>query len=458
MKILPLIKIIYLISKYRVLDLLIVKTNYAVKILYRLVITIFYPYNILCYHTEISGQKLLEFFKQLGPIYIKFGQTISTRPDIIGQDFASNLRGLQDRLDPFSFEVISDILERCWGADIKSICTYIDQQPIASASVAQVHKAKLICGSQVAVKVLRPKIHQRYSQDLTILRQIANLLNKIMPQLIKFKITEIIEIFDQNMQLELNLLMEAANCSELQDNLIKDHDVILPKVYWHLTTSNVLVTQWIDGISIYNTAELTAKNIDTKLLATKMAVMFFNQTYRDGFFHADLHPGNIFVTNEGRIALIDFGIMGRLPDIDRLAVAQILHNLLKRDYIAVAKVHIKAGYIPKETNLMLFAQYCRSVCEPIAGLALKDVCISKILAQMFQIIEIFSLQIQPQLVMLQKSMVIIEGIGKTLDPDINMWQLAYPWMEEWAIKNISIEARIVAKLKQFIASSFENII
>ena len=180
--------------------------------------------------------------------------------------------------------------------------------------------------------------------------------------------------------------------------------------------------------------------------------MFFNQTYRDGFFHADLHPGNIFVAGDGRIAMVDFGIMGRLSDKDRYSVAQILHAFLKKNYMQVAKIHLKAGYIPEGTNLQLFAQYCRAVCEPIVGLPLKDVSISSILDQMFEVINIFGLQIQPQLVLLQKSMVIIEGIGKALNPNINMWELAYPWMEEWAIKNISFEAMVVAKVKNFISN------
>jgi ubiquinone biosynthesis protein len=451
------LRLIFLLSKYRVLDNFI-KANYntLAVFFYNIITFIFYPLNVF-FKKDFSGQILVELCNKLGPVYIKFGQTLSTRPDLIGEEICQSLQTLQDKLPPFPFQTVKNIIEREINQDIDKVFSMFEQQAFAAASVAQVHKAKLLSGQDVAVKVLRPEIHQTYKRDLKVLALLANILSGLFPKLKKLKIKEVIAIFDATMKLELNLRMEAANCSELRDNLTKDDDVYLPQIYWDLTTEKVLTTEWVEGTSIYEAKKLQQLGFDTALLSKKMAISFFNQTYRDGFFHGDLHPGNILITQEGKIGFIDFGIMGRLSDKDRFSVAQILHGFLTRNYMQVAKIHMQAGYIPQDTDLALFAQHCRAICDPIVGKALKDVSISKILSQMFSVIQEFGLEIQPQLISLQKSMVIIEGIGKILNPEINMWELAYPWMEKWATKNISLEAQLLRKFKQIISHKLFDI-
>jgi len=440
------LRLVHVISKYRIFDEFIkAKSSIVVRFFYRILVTVFCPIR--------SSGKLVDALKELGPIYIKFGQTLSTRPDIIGSQACEELKDLQDKLDPFPFEELEQIFHKETGRNLSEVFKDFNKNSVAAASVAQVHKAVLHSGDVVAVKVLRPGIKVKCMQDLKILNLLARAVSYFCPKTSNLKLLEVLKIFEDSMKMELNLRMEAANSSELKDNLSNDIGVYIPPAYWDLTTEKVLVTRWVDGISIYDVEALKAKGLDPIEISKRVAIMFFEQTYRDGFFHADMHPGNIFVTLEGQIALVDFGIMGRLSTKDRISVAQILQGFLRRDYAQVAKVHLKAGYIPKDTDLALFAGYCRSICEPIVGLALKDVSISKILAQLFHVIQEFSLDIQPQLILLQKSMVLIEGVGKILNPEINMWELAYPWMEKWTIKNLGFEAKVVSfisKIKQSI--------
>ena len=458
-----LLKFVYMASKYRVLDGAFRERGSRIwRYCYSFLAGVFYPKRFFTrWCPDHHAHNLLSFCALLGPIYIKFGQTLSTRPDIIRAENALILKSLQDDLTPVSFDLIQETLNQELGGDLNEIFSYIDPSPVASASVAQVHKAVLRSGQHVAVKVLRPNIHNDYTKSLKSLKIVAKCIAWIFADIEKFKLPEVIEIFHASMSQELNLKLEAANCSELQDNLAKIKvqsgagGVVLPCVYWQFTTQKVLVSSWISGVSVYHEEGLGA--IDRKDVSYRLANMFFHQTYQDGFFHADLHPGNILILPNGQIALVDFGIMGRLSDRDRLGVAQILYCLLKRDYLGAARAHLNAGYVPESTDLALFAQHCRAVCEPIVGLALKDVSIGNVLGQMLSVIKAFDIQVQPQLILLQKSMLVIEGVGKTLNPDINMWQLAYSWMENWGIKNLSIEARMLARFKKFIAKEIFKI-
>lgn len=440
------LRLVHIMSKYRIFDDFVkAKSSLITRFFYRILVIIFCP-------LKYPG-KLIDALKELGPIYIKFGQTLSTRPDIISQKACEDLKELQDRLDPFPFEELKKIFYQETSKTLEEVFSSFQQESVAAASVAQAHKAVLYCGTVVAVKVLRPGIKAKCTQDLKILNFLVRIISRLYPKTNNFKLLEVLKIFEDSMKMELNLRMEGANSSELKDNLSHDARIYIPPVYWDLTTEKVLVTKWVDGISIYDALSIRGAGLDPVEISKRVAIMFFEQTYRDGFFHADMHPGNIFVTPDGQIALVDFGIMGRLATRDRISVAQILQGFLRRDYMQVAKVHLKAGYIPKDTDLALFAAYCRSICEPIVGLALKDVAISKILGQLFQVIQEFGLDIQPQLILLQKSMILIEGVGKILNPDINMWELAYPWMEKWTIKNLGFESRIVnfiSKIKQSI--------
>ena len=385
---------------------------------------------------------------RLGPIYIKLGQTLSTRPDLTGEEIAEDLKTLQDKLPPFSTKKAIKIFESECGVKISDAFDRFDETPVAAASIAQVHKAKLKNGEQVAVKILRPNIEKEYASDIRGLRLLAKLLHWFLPKYRRLRAAEVVDLFDRTMRAELNLKLEAACASELRDNAAPG--IYVPKVYWEYTAKRVLVTEWIDGISIYDHEQLVASSLKPKDIAAKIVMMFWDQAYNHGFFHADLHPGNILVRHDGQVALLDFGIMSRLPERDRFCVAEILGAFLLKDYMRVAEVHVRAGYIPADTDLFAFAQNCRIIAEPIMGLNLGDISIAKLLAELFRITEEFGMETQPQLLMLQKTMVVVEGIGKSLDPDINVWKLAEPWMKKWAIKNISPEAKLIRAVKKLI--------
>jgi len=396
------------------------------------------------------GTSLASFFKSLGPIYIKFGQTLSTRPDLIGEDVALALRDLQDKLEPFSSNIARSKIEKYTGQKICDIFDEFEDKPVAAASIAQVHRARLKSGQQVAIKLLRPDIFHKYNQDIRFLEYLAHLLTKFTKKAKRLKPVEVIAVFKESMMMELNLQLEAAAASRIYDNFISDEMLYIPKIYWQFTSQKMITLEWIDGVSIYDLKKIRSMGLNPRELARKISVIFFNQAFRDGFFHADLHPGNILVRPDGRIALVDFGIIGILPEEDRLAIAEILYAFITRDYSLVAEVHHRAGYIPKDTNLELFAQSCRAIAEPILGLSAKDISIGNLLAQLFQVTENFGMETQSQLLFLQKTMVVVEGIGKALDKNINMWQLAEPWIKEWAENNISAKAKIIRFLKKLL--------
>jgi ubiquinone biosynthesis protein len=320
--------------------------------------------------------------------------------------------------------------------------------PIASASIAQVHRATLKSTEniteKVAIKVLRPQIHIHFKKNIKMLKSILRLLTMNMDHNLKLRIYEMVHVLDRSVIFELDLLKEAAACDELRENICGDFDVKVPKVYWNYCTENVMVTEWIDGVSVYEADQL---GINKTLIAQRIAIMFFNQTYRDGYFHADLHPGNILITSDGKISLVDFGIMGHLRDQDRIGIAKILYYFFQRNYNKVAEIHLELGYIPYDSDLKLFAQSCRAVVEPILHKPVKDISIGILLGRLLKMSSDCGMQAQPQLLMLQKTMVVVEGIGRILDPDINMWALAEPWIHEWAKKNINCTSEAKRKIK-----------
>lgn len=452
-------RLLFLLNKYQLLRD--ITKSVKLPLFARLVILLF---RIFCYypfHFKKSNTPIAERFaralQSMGPIYIKLGQVLSSRPDLIGIDNTEYLRCLQDKLPEFDYTIAKAIIEGELKQPINSIFSEFEETPVAAASIAQVHKAKLITGEDVAVKILRPKIQKEYEKDIIFLEDVASILTSLLKSTKRFKLRELVDVFKHSMQLELNLKLEAAAASRIKDNFEKDSTLLVPYIYWQFSTDKILVMEWIQGVSIYNKELLNDLGLDCKKLAVNLANIFFNQAHRDGFFHADLHPGNILVCHNGQIALVDFGIIGILPEQDRLAIAQILYAFLKKDYGLVAKIHHKAGYIPKGTNLEYFAQSCRAVAEPIIGLNIKNISIGKILTQLFKITKEYGMEAQPQLILLQKTMLSIEGITQILDKDINMWQVMEPWMKKWAVKNISPEARILRFVKKALNNIFSKI-
>lgn len=445
-----LFKVLYTLSKYQILtDPGNIFVPSRIRFLGNIIALFSYPKSVFFHPTMPFGKRLASFCKDLGPIYIKFGQTLSTRPDLVGKEVAESLKYLQDKLPAFDAEIAIKIIETQFNRKIDEIFAKFNKKPIAAASIAQVHKAELLSGEKVAVKILRPDIAEKYHHDIKFLTFLANLASTFLPKTKRLKPNDIVKVFAGSMRYELDLKMEAAAASKLKDNFTGDSSLHIPNIYWQYTAENVLTIEWIDGVSIYNRSKILELGLDPIKVAANIAVIFFNMAYRDGFFHADLHPGNILVKKNGQIALLDFGIIGILPERDRIGIAEILYALLKRDYLKVAEVHRKIGYVPNKTDEVLFAQSIRSVAEPIIGMAIKDISIGNLLARLFKITEEFGMETQPQLLMLQKTIVVVEGIGQSLDHNINMWQLAEPWIKKWATKNLTPEAQILRLIKRF---------
>ncbi len=445
------IHLLYIVSKYRVLtDSGHFELPFSLKVLGRFFSIILYPIGLFTKSNLNFGQRSAGLFQSLGPIYIKFGQTLSTRPDLIGTEVADSLKYLQDKLPPFSYRIVKARIEERFGQKLSDLFDSFDDTPVAAASIAQVHKAKLKSGEIVAVKILRPNIAQKYEEDIAFLEYGAEVITRFLKKAKRLRPKEVMSVFRQSMNLELNLRSEAAAASRILDNFANDSSLHIPRIYWNLTHDDIITLEWIDGVSIYDRKAIKKLGFDPKDIAAKIAVIFFNQAYRDGFFHADLHPGNILVCPNGKVALVDFGIIGILAEDDRLAIAEILYAFLKRDYKLVAEVHHRVGYIPKDTNLEYFAQSCRAVAEPIIGIAIKNISIGNLLAQLFKVTEEYGMETQPQLLLLQKTMVVVEGIGQSLDEDINMWLLAEPWIKKWAAKNLSPEAKLLRMIKKIL--------
>jgi len=398
------------------------------------------------------GERLATALEKLGPTFIKLGQALSTRADLVGDEVAQDLARLQDKLPNFPYEVALAIIKEEFDRPVDELFQSIDPQPVAAASIAQVHQAVTIEGKKVAIKLLRPGIENIFARDIQLFLWLAKLIEKRVPYSRRLKPVEVINIFAQTVRMEMDLRFEAAAASELKENCIHDKGFYVPEIDWQRTSKRVLTLEWVDGIPIIDKEALTAAGHDLEKIARQLAVSFFNQAYRDGFFHADMHPGNLFVNSNGDIVVIDFGIMGRLDKQTRLYVAEILHGFLIRDYRKVAKVHFDAGYVPKHQSIDNFAQACRSIGEPIIGLPVAQISIARLLMQLFKITEDFEMETQPQLLLLQKTMMLVEGVGSVLDPNVNMWKLAEPWIEAWAVRNLGPEAKLINAAKAFVSA------
>jgi ubiquinone biosynthesis protein len=388
-----------------------------------------------------TGYRLALALEELGPIFIKIGQTLSIRPDIIGKEIADELVKLQNNLKSSDFSLIKKIIEAEFQDSLENIFTDFEQQPVAAASIAQVHKA-VINDKIVAVKILRPDIEKKFLKDIKLMYFIARVMEYFISNSSRLKATDIVKNFHQNILIELDLTLEAAAANTIQDYHKDDDTIIVPEIYWEYTTKNILTMQWVDGTSIYNEQELALLEIDNIEVATNLAKMFFLQAFNHGFYHADLHPGNILISNTGKIILLDFGIMGRLEQSLRISMAEIIYGFLKKDYDLVAEIYFREGFVPRTKSKILLSQSLRAIAEPIVGKPVSEISIARLIGKLLEMSQRFEMVTKPELFALQKTMTLIEGIGYKLDPKINMWQLARPWINEWAIKNIGIEGKM----------------
>ena len=381
-------------------------------------------------------------FNELGPSFVKLGQLLSTRADLLGEEMAIDLASLQDRLPPFPGQVARALIETEFARPIDTLFASFDEVAVAAASIAQVHFARTTDGQEVAVKILRPGIAEAFTGDLNLFLWLAGLGERLQPALRRLKPVEVVQTLAEVVRIEMDLRMEAAAAAELAENFAGDPDFHVPRVDWLRTGRTVLTLERINGIRIDDRTALLAAGHRIEDLLAKAAAAFFNQVFRDGFFHADLHPGNMFVDPNGAIAVVDFGIMGRLDRATRFFLADMLIGFLSGDYRRVAEVHFAAGYVPPRRSVDAFTQACRSIGQPILGKPLQEISVARLLAQLFEITEQFEMETQPQLLLLQKTMVVIEGVGRRLDPEINIWALARPLIEGWMRDNRGPEARV----------------
>jgi len=377
----------------------------------------------------------------LGPSYIKLGQFLATRPDLVGPKRAFELKALQDRLPPFAMDEARAIIRVNLGADVETLFTDFGP-PMAAASIAQVHRARTADGRDVAVKVLRPGIEKRFAADLASFFFAARVLERVSAEGRRLRPADAVAVLKHSMTLELDLRMEASAIAEMAENTKDDSGLRLPKVDWQLTSKQVLTTDWIEGTPISDIAALQARGFDLEALGDLAIQSFLRHAIRDGFFHADMHQGNLFVTDDGKLAIVDFGIMGRLSEKDRMFLAEILFGFITRDYMRVSLVHFDAGYVPRGQDPANFAQALRAIGEPIMDKPAREISMARLLTQLFEVTGQFNMVTQPQLLLLQKTMVVIEGVARTLNPDLNMWVTAEPVVRAWIERRLGPVGRV----------------
>ncbi len=388
-------------------------------------------------NTRNPGQNLCEALQGMGTTFIKLGQFLATRPDIIGEEMAKDLEKLQDKVPAFELYEAKKVIKKEIGE--KQYQNIIELgEPIAAASIAQVHFAKIKNENQekqVAIKILRPDIEKLFNEELDALMLFAYIVENTFSKAKRLKLVEVVHLLREITNIEMDLRFEAAAANELFENTKLDKGFNVPKIYWNYTTKKILTLDKVEGISIREQHQLKAQGVDLKNLAENLIQHFLKQAVRDGFFHGDMHQGNLFVDSKGNIVPVDFGIMGRLDKNNRKFLAEILYGFIKRDYVKVAEVHFQAGLVPQNASKDEFAQALRSVGEPIFGQSIKDISGGNLLAQLFEITEKFNMATQPPLLLLQKTMVVVEGVARKLYPETNIWDVSKPVLEDW-LKNL----------------------
>ena len=401
-----------------------------------------WPFKLLGLKGEKKYSPVLRALIALGPAYIKFGQLLSTRPDVVGNDLANELRILQDALPAFDQKDSINAIENELNIKIEKV--FLDfQKPVAAASLAQVHKAILKSTKQeVAVKVLRPGIEKAFLRDIDAFYFIARFIELLSPASRRLKPLEVIKYFEGIVRAEIDLRMESAAAAEFYFNTKDDKKFKVPKVIWDLSSRRVMTTEWVDGISLGDLDLLYKKGVDLKQLSELIIQSFLNNALRDGFFHADMHQGNLRCGINGELIVLDFGIMGRIDLYTRRVYAQILNGFINKNYRKVAEVHFEAGYISYDQDIDKFAQALRSVGEPIFGMEASKISIAKLLGHLFEVTERFGMQVRTELLLLQRTMVVVEGVGRSLNPNLNMWEVARPVVEKYIKENLGPKAVI----------------
>jgi ubiquinone biosynthesis protein len=389
------------------------------------------------------GERLARALQELGPSFIKFGQSLATRADLLGDEICRDLAMLQDRLPPFPGAAARGTVESELGQPIPFLFTAFEDQPVAAASIAQVHFAVTTEGAEVAVKVLRPGIEQAIERDLDFFTWLAAWVERLQPPLRRFKPVEAVRLFAASTRREMDLRLEAAAAAELAENCRDDEGFRVPAVDWRRTARRVVTFERVTGLPADQRAVLLEAGLDPDEIMECAARVFFNQVFRDGFFHGDMHPGNMLIDRTtGEIVALDFGIMGRLEPEARRNLAEMLLGFISRDYTRVADVFFRAGFLPPHQDRLAFTQACRAIGEPIMGLPLNEISFGRLLGQLLFVADQFEMETQPQFLLLQKTMVVAEGVGRGLNPSINIWTTAQPLVEAWIRTNLGPEAQL----------------
>jgi len=413
----------------------------------RLIASLFFWRDI----SKPRGVRLRQALESLGPIFVKFGQVLSTRRDLLPPDIANELAKLQDRVPPFDSDLAIEQIKKSLGAYPNELFAHFEREPVASASIAQVHFATLKDGSEVAVKVLRPGMRRSIEEDIALMKIGAGWIERLWADGRRLKPREVVAEFEKYLHDELDLMREAANASQLRRNFTGSDMLLVPEMFWDYCSTSVIVMERMRGIPISQTERLIAEGVDLKKLSRDGVEIFFTQVFRDGFFHADMHPGNILVSIDpatfGSYIALDFGIVGTLTDFDKDYLSQNFLAFFRRDYKRVAEAHIESGWAPKETRVDELESAVRACCEPIFDRPLRDISFGQVLLRLFQTSRRFNVEVQPQLVLLQKTLLNIEGLGRQLDPDLDLWKTAKPYLERWMQEQIGWRG-LIARLKE----------